>query len=115
MYGNVVTLGSTCGINGCQRVTITHKGGGDMDASATLVNDKELGVKTNIVSKAALVATSLLNPLVDSVITPKDNGGISVGFSLVCQTSQGVWEYLMVNEGEIVLINGEKVMVKRRV
>ena len=90
MQGDIVTSGSTCGINGCQRVTVTHNGGGDMAAQATL-----------------------LNPNVDVSVTPKDNEGLTLNIALVCKTNQGQWEYLMVNEGEIVLIDGEKVMVKR--
>lgn len=113
MYGDVITLGSTCGINGCQHVTITHKGGGDMEALAILSNDKDLDVETNLLNNAIKATTGIFNPETDVVVSPMCNDGIKTSFSLVCTTSQGMWEYLMVKEGEIVLIDGERVMVRR--
>lgn len=46
--------------------------------------------------------------------TPKDNNGLKAAFSLMCQTSQGEWEYLLVDEGTIMLIDGQEVLVKRK-
>ena len=114
MRGDIVTLGSACGIHGCQRVTVTHKGGGDMSAKAVLSNNNELGVDVSIVDNGISVAADALNPHVGVVVSPKDNNGIQTAISLVCRTSQGQWEYLMVREGEIMLIDGQRVMVKRR-
>lgn len=92
MRGDIVTIGSSCGIHGCQRITVTYKGGGNMVATHDLINDTQIGV----------------------TISPKDNQGLKVGLKLVCGTSKGAWEYLLVNEGEILLIDGQCIMVKRR-
>jgi hypothetical protein len=40
---------------------------------------------------------------------------LKVNVGLICSTSTGEWEYLMVDEGEIMLIDGERVMVKRKI
>lgn len=113
MRGDVVTLGSSCGINGCQRVTVTHIAGGDMSAVASLVDGQGMDVDIMTPVDAISVAANAINPDVSVNITPKDNDGLTTVVSLVCETSQGGWEYLMVKEGEIVLIDGERVMVRR--
>lgn len=114
MRSDIVTLGSACGIHGCQRVTVTHKAGGDMSAKAVLSNNRDLDVDASIVNNGISVAADALNPAVNVVATPKDNNGVTTTISFVCRTSQGQWEYLLVHEGEIMLIDGERVMVKRR-
>lgn len=114
MHSDIVTLGSYCGINGCQRITITHKGGGDMLVTHVLVNNQEPEVGIAMLNKPVSVGVDALNPPIGVTINPKDNDGLRIGISLVCKTSQGEWEYLLVNEGRILLIDGECVMVKRR-
>lgn len=39
---------------------------------------------------------------------------MNASVSLVCRASQGSWEYLLVREGEIMLIDGQRVIVKRK-
>lgn len=93
MRGDVVTNKMMCGINGCQQVTITHVAGGDLQADFTPKDNN--GIHT-------------------TTYTPKDNDGLKAAFSLMCQTSQGEWEYLLVDEGTIMLIDGQEVLVKRK-
>lgn len=113
MRGDIVTIGSSCGIHGCQRITITYKGGGNMVATHDLINDKEPIVDVKMQNKRVSVAVDALNPQIGVTISPKDNQGLKVAFSLKCRTSQGAWEYLLVKEGEILLIDGQNVMVRR--
>lgn len=91
MQGDIITQGGYCGISGCTTVTVSHVGGGNMVASAEKISDSA-----------------------DVTITPKDNMGLGVSFGLVCKPTQGAWEYLYVNEGELLLIDGEQVMVLRK-
>ena len=110
MSGEVVN-GSSCGIHGCQRVTITHRGGGDMKAIASMVGG-DLSVDTSKVGDGLSVsADNLCN---SNVTANRIDTKTSASFSLVCRTSQGLWEYLLVREGEIMLIDGQRVMVKRK-
>lgn len=110
MSGEVLN-GSSCGIHGCQRVTITHRGGGDMKAVASMVGDG-LSVKVGEIGDGLSVSA---NSLCSSDVTAnRIDTKTSASFSLVCRTSQGLWEYLMVREGEIMLIDGQRVMVKRK-
>lgn len=114
MRSDIVTQGSCCGIHGCQRVTVTHKGGGDMAASVTPKDNQGIETDAILANNPVSVAVGALNPAVGVTISPKDNKGVTAAFSLVCATSQGKWEYLLVNEGEIMLIDGECVMVMRK-
>ena len=114
MRGDIVTIGSSCGIHGCQRITVTYKGGGNMVATHDLINDKEPIVDVEMRNKPVSVAVDALNPQIGVTISPKDTQGLKVGLKLVCGTSKGAWEYLLVNEGEILLIDGQCIMVKRR-
>lgn len=110
MSGEVIN-GSSCGIHGCQRVTITHRGGGNMKAVASMVGG-DLSVDTSKVGSGLSVsADNLCNTKVFANVVDTNT---SASFSLVCRTSQGLWEYLMVREGEIMLIDGQRVMVKRK-
>lgn len=110
MSGEVIN-GSSCGIHGCQRVTITHRGGGDMIAVASMVGNG-LSVEVGEIGDGLSVsANSLCN---SNVTVNRIDTKTSASFSLVCRTSQGLWEYLMVREGEIMLIDGQRVMVKRK-
>ena len=115
MHCDIVTSGSTCGIHGCQRVTVTHKGGGDMVASAVLSEMCGMDASAEIANNPLYVAADAIDTNTSVDVSRKDGNGLKINFALVCRTSQGVWEYLMVKEGEVVLIDGEKVMVKRRV
>lgn len=114
MRGDVVTLGSSCGINGCQRVTVTHIAGGDMSAVASFVNGQGMDVDVMTPVDAISVSADAVNQDVSVNVAPKDDDGLTTVVSLVCATSQGKWEYLLVNEGEIMLIDGECVMVMRK-
>ena len=113
MRGDIVTQGSCCGIHGCQRITVSHKGGGDMVATHGLKNNTDPIVSANLRNKPVSVTVDARNPQMGTTISPKDNQGLKVAFSLKCRTSQGAWEYLLVKEGEILLIDGQNVMVRR--
>lgn len=104
-------IGSTCGIHGCQRVTISHKAGGDLQANIIRATSG-IDVSIDRPCGGVDVSVSQLNDI--SVVASRVGKGISTTLSLVCQTSQGSWEYLMVREGEILLIDGERVMVRRK-
>lgn len=114
MRGDIVTEGSVCSIHGCQQVTITHKGGGDVSASVSLVNDKELRVTTTNKNKALSVVPTPIRPSMETSFTPKDRNGVKTTLGLMCKTSQAEWEYLLVEEGTILLIDGQNVLVKRK-
>lgn len=114
MRGDIVTQGSCCGIHGCQRITVSYKGGGDMVANHALKNNTDPNIDVNLRNKPVSVTVDARNPQMGITISPKENQGLKVAFSLKCKTSQGAWEYLLVNEGEILLIDGQNVMVKRR-
>lgn len=115
MHCDIVTSGSTCGIHGCQRVTVTHKGGGDMVASAVLSEMCGMDANVEIANDPLYIAADAIDTKTSVDVSRKDGNGLRINFALVCQTNQGQWEYLMVNEGEVLLIDGEKVMVKRRI
>ena len=110
MFDNSVNSCSCCGLHGCQRVTIIRKAGGDMRAVVSLAN-KPVYVGFENMSKGISVSAKLKSGA--DVSFGKVGNGIKPSFSLVCRTSQGAWEYLMVKEGEILLIDGQKVLVKR--
>ena len=114
MRGDIVTEGSVCSIHGCQQVTITHKGGGDLSASVSLVNDKELRVTTTNKNTALSVVSTPIHPSMETSFTPKDRNGVKTTLGLMCKTSQAEWEYLLVEEGTILLIDGQNVLVKRK-
>lgn len=82
-----------------------------MKAVASMVGDG-LSVKVGEIGDGLSVsANSLCN---SNVTANRIDTKTSASFSLVCRTSQGLWEYLLVREGEIMLIDGQRVMVKRR-
>lgn len=114
MRSDIVTQCSCCGIHGCQRVTIAHVGGGDMQAMCALKNTQALDVDTTLQNNAVSVALNNVSRPIFVTTTPKDNNGINVAVSLCCRTSLGTWEYLLVEEGRILLIDGQAVMVKRK-
>lgn len=113
MYGDVVTTGQFCGINGCQRVVIEHVAGGKMSFDKEMLNP-DVDVETALLNPDVTAKVELQNPNVGASIELKNDKAINFGVSLVCQTSVGDWEYLLVNEGEIVLIDGEAVIVRRK-
>lgn len=114
MYGEIIAQGQSCTINGCQTVTIAYKGGGDIDASLELQNKKESCVSCgNAVLSQIQAEYGLKNPSVDCQYVLKNTTAPKAKFSLVCETSAGDWEYLLVEEGALLLINGEAVMVRR--
>ena len=102
---------SSCGIHGCQQVTITHKGGGDMKASTRVVAS-ELSVDIERLDGNLSATTSNLCRC--DVSINRIEKKVNASLSLVCRTSQGSWEYLLVREGEIMLIDGQRVIVKRK-
>lgn len=115
MHGEIIAQGQSCTVNGCQTVTIAHKGGGDIDASLELQNKKEPRASyDNAVLSPIQAEYSLKNPSVDCQHVLKNTTAPKAKFSLVCETSTGDWEYLLVDEGALLLINGEAVMVRRK-
>lgn len=114
MYGDVVTTGQCCGINGCQRVTIEHKAGGLMGCSTELWNDKELAVACPLQNGDVTASIELGNPNVGVSVALQNDKAAKIGISLVCQTSVGSWEYLFVEEGRLFLIDGQAVIVKKK-
>lgn len=113
MRGEVLN-GGCCTINGCQSVTITHLKGGDIDASTTLRNNVELGITIEMANDNCTSEIVLANPSFEASVAQKETAPLQVSMSLVCRTSQGKWEYLLVKEGEIMLIDGQHVVVKRK-
>lgn len=103
MLGGVVTQGSICSTCGCQHVTISHEAGGEMSASVILEN-----------TSSPVVSTSNQCSPLDVTTERKSSDGLTVTAGLVCATSQGEWEFLLVNEGVIVLLNNQCVLVKRK-
>lgn len=113
MRSDIVTQGQSCSIHGCQQVTITHKGGGDIAFTTQLLNDREIQVDTQIQNKTVSVSAERINTDMQATIRHKDFNGVQSNISLICETSQGTWEYLLVDEGTIMLIDGQEVLVKR--
>ena len=85
-----------------------------MAASVTPRNNQGIETEAILANNPVFVAVGALNLSVGVTISPRDNKGVTAAFSLVCATSQGKWEYLLVREGEILLIDGEHVMVRRK-
>lgn len=114
MHGEIIAQGQSCTINGCQTVTIAYKGGGDIDASLELQNKKEPRASYHDAVLSPIQAEyGLKNPSADCQHVLKNTTAPKAKFSLVCETSAGDWEYLLVREGEILLIDGERVLVRR--
>lgn len=113
MQSDIITHGSSCGIHGCTTVTITHKGGGDMMASACLKNAQAPSVDVLDMTHRMAIDLEPKNTGVDVTTERKDGAGLNVTTGLMCRTSQGEWEFLLVNEGVIMLIDGQCVLVKR--
>jgi hypothetical protein len=113
MQSDIITHGYSCGIHGCTTVTVTHKGGGDMSASAWLKNDKAPSVDVMDMTHRMAIDLEPKNTGVDVATERKDGDGLTIKTSLMCRTSQGEWEFLLVNEGVIMLIDGQCVLVRR--
>lgn len=113
MRSDVVTLGSVCDIHGCQRVAIKHEAGGRMEFGVSLKNNRDIDVTTKDLTKPISVATDVKNPQVVTTARLVNNKGLDVSFGLVCTTGNGKWEFLMVKEGVIMLIDGQCVLVRR--
>lgn len=113
MRGEILN-NSCCTINGCQKVTIEHLKGGDIEAGTSLCNDTELGATIELANSECTTDFTFANPLFQVDVTRKESDPLHTSISLVCQTSQGKWEYLLVKEGEIMLIDGQYVLVKRK-
>ena len=113
MWSDVVTTGQYCDISGCQRVTIEHRAGGLCVCSTELRNDKELAVSCALQNGDIDVDVELQNPIVNVSTELRNDKNIKVALSLVCRTSVGSWEYLLVEEGKLLLIDGEAVMVRK--
>lgn len=81
-----------CGRRGCTTVEVTPMGGG-IDVAV----ERRQGDGLSVSAKRA-----------------RDTG-IAVGLKLLCQSSQGVWEFLHVREGQVIDINGQQIVVRRYV
>jgi len=114
MHGNAIERGSTCSINGCQKVVISHIKGGDITASMSIRNNSEIIVSNELLNKEISVNTKEKSFPCSVNIIRRNPNQLSAEISLVCQTSRGEWEYLLVEEGKIVLIDGQTVLVKRK-
>lgn len=115
MCGSVIEQGSVCSVSGCSLVTVTHLAGGKMSVKTSPCNDDCQVAVTHISGGNALVNASLHKDCGMTARTEVLNKPIRVNVGLICSTSTGEWEYLMVDEGEIMLIDGERVMVKRKI
>ena len=113
MQSDIITHGSSCCIHGCTTVTITHKGGGDMAASVWLKNDQAPSVDVMDMTHRMAIDLEQKNTGVDVTTERKEGDGLTIKTSLMCRTSQGEWEFLLVNEGVIMLIDGQCVLVRR--
>lgn len=78
--------GSCCPITGCCSVTVERVGGITAGMS-------RIGGITTEASR---------------------EGGMSLRTQLVCLTNLGAWEFFEVREGEVLLIDGQKVMVRKK-
>ena len=113
MRGEVLN-GSCCTTSGCQSVTITHLKGGDIEASTFLCNNVELGTSIELENNECTTDITFANPSFDASVIRKETPSLQTSISIMCRTSQGRWEYLLVKEGEIMLIDGQHVVVKRK-
>lgn len=95
-----------CGISGCSKVTVIPVGNG-MAVDASLVGG--IGVSAFACGGISVVTESVggMKTTVSRV------GEMNVSMRLLCKTSQGVWEYLFVEEGQVYELDGKKVMVRR--
>lgn len=114
MLGDVVTQGSVCSTCGCQQITISHEAGGEMSASVVLESVRELEMETADLTHHLSVDTSVQNEALSVATERKSSEGLTVTTELMCQTSQGEWEFLLVDEGVIVLLDNQCVLVKRK-
>ena len=113
MQSDIITHGSSCGINGCTTVTITHEGGGDMAAIAMLENNQAPSVDVLDMTHRMSIDLEPKNAQLGVSLERKNGNGLKVSTSLMCKTSQGEWEFLLVKEGVIMLIDGQCVLVRR--
>lgn len=84
-----------------------------MSASAWLKNDKAPSVDVMDMTHRMAIDLEPKNTGVDVATERKDGDGLTIKTSLMCRTSQGEWEFLLVNEGVIMLIDGQCVLVRR--
>ena len=115
MLGDVVTQASVCSTHGCQQVTILHVAGGEMSASVVLGNTSSPVVSAEDKTHPLSVDTSNQCAPLSVTTERKSSEGIAVTAGLMCRTSQGEWEFLLVDEGVIVLLDNQCVLVKRKV
>ena len=100
------SVNSCCGINGCTSVSVERIGEcfayaenlSYSDASFERVGYADADAER--VGDADASATELSNRL-------------NLTTALICKTAQGEWEFLAVEEGQVIDINGEKIMVRR--
>lgn len=104
---------SCCGIHGCSRATISHVAGGQAQASLIPIDNEGMLVSAMLQNPAIKASTELQNPIPSVVISPKDRKPITATFGIMCKASQGEWEYLLVEEGVILTIDNECILVRR--
>ena len=110
MRCDVVTQGQCCHTSGCQQITVIHLGGGRMTFVKQIKNNEIIiscDNKNSIDAKISHIDTNT-NFVLDRV-----QGGMEVSFGLVCSTGVGGWEYLQVREGDVLLIDGQRVIVRK--
>ena len=84
-----------------------------MTASARLENSQAPSVDILDMTHRMAIDLEQKNTGVDVTTERKDGDGLTIKTSLMCRTSQGEWEFLLVKEGVIMLIDGQCVLVKR--
>ena len=84
-----------------------------MMAGTCLKNDQAPSVDVLDMTHRMAIDLESKNTSVDVTTERKNDDGLKVSTALMCRTSQGEWEFLLVNEGVIMLIDGQCVLVKR--
>ena len=113
MQSDILTQGSSCGIHGCMTVTIAHESGGDMIALPCLATAQAPNVDVLDLTHRMAIDLEPKNTGVDVTTERKNDTGLKITTSRMCRNSGGKWEFLLVKEGVIMLIDGQCVLVRR--
>lgn len=91
-----------------------------MDSS--IITERAIDARSGCVAikmsyAGAIAANATIDNANDAIVATIEQPNKSmpiVSLGLVCSVGIGEWEYLKVKEGDILLIDGERVLVKRK-
>ena len=102
-----MTTGSSCGINGC--ISVSVESIGYFDAYIENLTYSDASIEPIGYAEAEIHELGGAEADVEEIdSTPQ------ISVTLICKTAQGDWEFLAVKEGQVIDINGEKIMVRRK-